>query len=252
MIHGRANRCGGLAVLLLVSLIGLTGCYSYNPEDIAAFIKPEQVNVTAENYVLQPPDEIEVHCTRVPEIHLQKQRIRPDGKVSFEGLGEVDVAGKTVVEVTGVLKTRVAELYKLTGDYPIDVRVSTPTSKVYYMLGQVRDPGPKLYTGRDNVLSALAMAVPTPMAWEEKVLVIRPSPLENVRPRVFKVNYYHIVERGDARMNVLVQEGDIIYVPPTPLASIGMTLEEFIGPIGRAFTTIFYAQRAGGGGGTAY
>ena len=62
-----------ISLLLIIVLSGTAGCFSSRPEDIAAFLKPEQVNVTADKYILHPPDEIEVHCSKVPEIHLQSQ-----------------------------------------------------------------------------------------------------------------------------------------------------------------------------------
>ena len=80
---------------LLASLFILTGCFSSNKKDIAAFAKPMVVDTTAENYILQPPDEVEIHCSKVPEINMQRQQIRPDGKISFESIGEVQAAGKT-------------------------------------------------------------------------------------------------------------------------------------------------------------
>jgi len=58
-------------------------------------------------------------------------------------------------------------------------------SKSYYVLGQVFRPGVKDYTGRDTLLSALAEAQPNPMAWEERVQVIRPSEDKKVRPKDF-------------------------------------------------------------------
>jgi hypothetical protein len=92
----------GLAVVLFsISLIA--GCFSSNPEDIRAYVKPYEVDVTAENYVLQPPDEVEIHSSGVVEIDMQRQRIRPDGKISFEGLGEIEVAGKTPKEVSALI-----------------------------------------------------------------------------------------------------------------------------------------------------
>ena len=68
-----------IVVSLLILAVGLTGCFSSHPKDIEAYLKPHEAQVTADKYILQPPDEIEVHCTRVPELHLQRQRIRPDG-----------------------------------------------------------------------------------------------------------------------------------------------------------------------------
>ena len=160
MKYGRAI---GLLALSLIT-ISLTGCFSSNPKDIEAFLKPYQVDVTAERYVLQPPDEIEIHCSKVPEIHLQRQRTRPDGKVSFEALGEIEVAGKTPEAVADVLEQKVAALYALPGDSPVDVHIAAFLSKSYYVLGQVNIPGPKDCTGRDTVLSAIAQAQPNPMA----------------------------------------------------------------------------------------
>ena len=111
-----------LQVIVLTFLVSLTGCFSSNPKDIQAFVRPAQVSVTTESYILQPPDEIEVHCSKVPEINLQRQRIRPDGKISFEALGEFEAAGKTPEELANELQQKVMQLYTLTGDKPIDVR----------------------------------------------------------------------------------------------------------------------------------
>jgi polysaccharide export outer membrane protein len=237
------------ALILSVVMISLAGCFSSRPEDIEAFLRPYQVQVTSEKYVLQPPDEIEVHCAKVPEINMQRQRIRPDGKVSFEAIGEVEAAGKTPAEVADGLKQKAAQLYTLPGDSPIDVRIVAYASKVYYVLGQVDRPGPKVYSGRDTVLNALAQAGANPMAWEERVQVIRPSADESVRPKIFEVNFDRMIVHGDTTKDVLLQDGDIIYVPPTVLAAVAMKIEEVIRPIARAFSGYYIMQGPTGAGG---
>ena len=237
-----------MAALSLMTISGM-GCFSSRPEDIEAFLKPRQVNVTAKTYILQPPDEIEVHCSKVPEIDRQRQQIRPDGIISFEGLGEIQAAGKTVEEVASILRAKVLELYTLEGTRPVDVRIVTYRSKVYYVTGEVYLPGPKVYTGRDTVLRALAEAQPNPMAWKKRIQVIRPSSDKNVKPKIFEVNFDRMIVHGDASKNVLLQEGDIIYVPPTLLAALAQVIEEFARPIGRAFTTVYIMQGGPLGGG---
>jgi len=234
-----------LAGMMLLA-VGITGCYSAHPENIAAFKKPHLVNVTVEDYVLQPPDEIEVHCAAVPEINLQRERIRPDGKVSFEALGEIEVAGKTPKQVAAVLQQKVAGLYTLPGENPVDVRIAAYTSKVYYVLGQVYSPGPRILTGRDSVLTALAASQPNAMAWEQRVQVVRPSRDPNVPAKIFEVNFNKMIVRGDISKDVLLQEGDIVYVPPTILASVAMVLEEFISPVARAFYGAYLVQNPPG------
>ena len=229
-------------VALIAFLVSLVGCFSSNPADIAVFSKPVQVTVTADSYVLQPPDRIEIYCSKVPEVHMQQQQIRPDGKVMFEALGEIHAAGKTPKELADLMKEKIMLLYALTGDNPVDVRIVAYKSKVYYVLGMVYFQGPQEATGRDTVLTALAKARPTTLAWVERVQVIRPSADKKVKPKIFEFNYDKMIAHGDTSKNVLLQEGDIVYVPPTVLAAIGLKMEELLSPIGRAFSTVNIVQ----------
>lgn len=237
---GRSRELCMAMLLAFVSFIA--GCFASNPEDIQAWVRPYEVNVTAENYMVQPPDEIEIRCTQVAEVHMQRQRIRPDGKISFEVLGEIDAAGKTPTEIAAAVSNRIKELYTLPGDHPVDVRISAYASKVYYVVGQVARPGPRNYTGRDSAIMALASAQPNHMAWEQRVQVIRPATREDEDARIFEINYEKVISRGLAANDVLLEEGDIVYVPPTILASIGMLLEEFISPVARAFYGAYLVQ----------
>ena len=239
---------------LSVITISLTGCFSSNPKNIEAYLKPDKVDVTAENYILKPPDQIVVFCSEVTEIHQQSQLIRPDGKISFEDLGEIKAAGRTPAQLANILRDKVLELYKLEGDNPVDVRIVAYQSKKYYVLGQVANPGPQVYSGRDTVFTALALTQPTPLAWLGHIQVIRPSRDKNVKPKIFEVNFDRMAAHGDMSKDVLLQDGDVIYVPPTILAAVAMKIEEFIRPIGRALSGTYMVGAAGRGGytGTGY
>ena len=225
-----------LIVLLLGSSVLLTGCGNV-PNDIANFTHKQEVIVSAENYLIQPPDEVSVQCSQVPEIHGQKQIVRPDGCISFETIGKINVAGKTPEQVADIIKVRVMETYNLPGDKPIDVRVDAFKSKVFYVFGEVAFPGAKVCTGRDDVVGAIAQARPMVTAWKERIKVIRP----NAKPdeaRSFEVNFKKLSQHGDTSRNVMIEEGDIIYVRPTVLSAIAMVIEEIVRPIGRAFSTV--------------
>jgi len=208
---------------------------------------PKDVDVSMEDYILHPPDEIEIHCTAAAEIDGQSQQIRPDGRISFEGVGELYAAGKTPAKIANEIREKVLDLYQLEGNQPVDVRVVAFRSKRYYVLGQVGSPGPQVYTGRDTVLGALALAgSPTILAWGDRIQVIRPSAVKNVKPKIFEFNYDKAAAHGDASKDVLVEPGDVIFVPPTILAAAAMKLEEFITPIARAFSGYYIM----GGGST--
>ncbi len=249
-------KCLRLISMINVSLItiSVTGCFSSYPKNIEAFLMPDKVDVTAENYVLQPPDQIVVQCSEVPEINGQAQLIRPDGKISFEDIGEIEAAGRTPEQLANILRDKVLELYKLEGDKPVNIRIISYQSKRYYILGQVARPGPQVYSGRDTVFSALALTQPTNLAWLSRIQVIRPSRDKNVKPKIFEVNFDRMGAHGELSKDVLLQEGDVIYVPPTILAAMGMKIQEFIQPIGQALSGAYMVERAGTGGysGTGY
>lgn len=221
----------------LILMVCLAGCFSARPEDIEAFLRPDEAQVTADDYLLQPPDMVTVISSKVPELQGttrtvgHTQTIRPDGYVSFETIGEVHVAGKTPRQVAEIIGERLKKLYTFASDYPVDVRVARNESKYYYIIGMIANPGAQIYTGRETTLSAIAKAVPNVQAWEEQTQVIRPTLALNGKPKIFRLNFKRMIEHGDMSGNVLLQEGDIIYVPPTILASIGLTLQEIVGPL---------------------
>ena len=94
----------------------------------------------------------------------------------------------------------------------------------------------QLYSGRETVLTAIADAQPDVTAWLDRIQVIRPSADASIKPKIFEVNFDRMSAHGNATQNVLLQEGDVIYVPPTVLAAIALKLEEFLRPVARAFS----------------
>jgi polysaccharide biosynthesis/export protein len=225
-----------IAMVGCVLSVALAGCFSANPEDLKAFTKPQDAQVTADSYILQPPDEVTVISSKVPELQGTTQSvghtqvIRPDGKISFETMGDILVAGKTPREVAAIIAENMTKYYKFTTDNPIDVRVRNH-SKYYYLCGEVRNAGAMIYTGRETTLSALAKGVITNQAWEERVQVIRPSREVGGKSKIFEMNLKKVVEHGQMASNVLLEEGDILYVPPTILAALGRTVGEVTQPI---------------------
>jgi polysaccharide export outer membrane protein len=221
---------------LICSTLMLTGCFSSKPEDLQAFLKPYQADVTMDEHIIEPPDEITVIAKDIPELRSsgqgigQTQPVRADGMISFENIGEIPVAGKTPREVAEIISEKLTNLYKLQGDYPIDVRIKNQSS-YYYVIGMVKLPGAKIFTGRETTLKAISRSVPTNLAWKSKVQVIRPSMDPAVPSKIFALNFKKMTEHGKMNQNVLLEAGDIIYVPPTILASIGLTIGEITNPV---------------------
>lgn len=209
-----------------------------NDREINAFIHEWEANVSAAEYRVQPPDSIEISSPQSPEIDGEIQTIRQDGKISLRLLGEVQVAGLTPAEIAQKLESLLAVYYEAP---QVNVRLADGMSKKYYVFGQVEQPGAFPYTGRDTLITALAKARFRFIAARDKVTVIRPSQHEGKRS-VICINAKRMIEDGKMDQNLLLQEGDIIYVPPTPLGRLGLAIAELTFPLGQASQSVMISN----------
>jgi polysaccharide export outer membrane protein len=153
--------------------------------------------------------------------------VRSDGKVALRLLGEVQVAGLTTQEIAEKIKAQLSRYYI---EPEVVVEVAGFYSQQYFVFGQVDNPGPKPFTGRDTLVKALANAHPNFLAWRSQIRVVRPDP-DGEDSKVIIVDLDDMVRNGDTTRNILLQAGDIIEVPPTPLAWAGLRIRELLYPV---------------------
>jgi len=219
----------GLVGLVWCTAAGAIGCASNENNkyaDLKNFVQAHRQDVAAVEYRLEPPDVVAISSPTAPEVDGEVQQIRSDGKISLRLLGEVKAAGLTPRELAAKLEELLSRYYV---NPKVNVQVAAYLSKNVYVFGQVQMGGALPFTGRDTVLDVLAKAKPTFLAWGAQVKVIRPSPSENDRSEVV-VNVDEMMQTGDLRNNFLLKEGDIVYVPPTPLAWLGLRVRELLFP----------------------
>lgn len=209
-----------------VLLAAICGCASEHGA-LKAFLRPDETQVASGLYVVRPPDAIRIHAPAAPEVDGAWQTVRADGKVVLRLLGEVDVAGLTTAQIADKLRTQLARYYI---EPEVAVELAAARSKFYYVFGEVQNPGPRLCTGRDTLTRAIAEARPTFLAWKAKIRLIRPNPTESAR-KIIEIDFDKLVHDGDASRDVLLQEGDVIEVPPTPLAWVGLRVRELLYPV---------------------
>lgn len=241
------NRLGraALAGLFALGIVTGAGCSSTpNDREVNAFIHDWEANVSAAEYRVQPPDSIEISSPQSPEVDGEIQTIRQDGKISLRLLGDVQVAGLTPAEIARKLESLLATYYE---SPQVNVRLADAMSKKYYVFGQVEQPGAFPYSGRDTLITALAKARLRFIAARDKITVIRPSQHEDKRS-VVCVNAKRMIEDGKMDQNLLLQEGDIIYVPPTPLGRLGLAIAELTFPLGQASQSVMVSGGGMGAG----
>jgi len=109
-----------------------------------------------------------------------------------------------------------------------DAPASDRAQPMFFVFGEVEAPGPYKHTGRNRILDIVAQVQPTRAADPSRVMLIRPSLPED--QRVLTIDVDHMVRQGDLTRNVVITDGDILYVPASTPANIGHAVGAFFAP----------------------
>jgi polysaccharide export outer membrane protein len=222
---GSLSRFGRLLLVVGCGAV-LTGCANQR-DQLIHFLRSQEQVVSTGDYRVAPPDALTVHAPLAPEIDGQTERVRPDGKITLRLVGEVQVAGLTTREIAAKIAQELSRYYV---EPEVVVDVAQYASKYYYVFGEVYGPGPKPYTGRDTLTMALASARPNTFAWRSRIRITRPGPDAQRRATII-VDLDEMLRTGSTDQDILLQEGDIIEVPPTPLAWVGHQVRALMYPV---------------------
>lgn len=163
--------------------------------------------VVEDKYQLGPEDAIEISVWKEPDLTKQIA-IRPDGKISYPLIGEIQAAGKTVKQLREEISKR---LEKFVTDAQVTVLLLKAQYYKIYVMGKVNKPGEFVLGRPANVMQALAMAGGlTPFASPGKIVILRRvGGTEQTLPFDYKA-----VSRGQfLDQNVTLLPGDVVVVP---------------------------------------
>lgn len=229
-------RSRSLMVCLLLACLGVlsTGCAT-KYHDYDAFVHRPMPIVTATEYRLSPPDVLMITSSRVPEIKEMQQTVHPDGTIRLPLLGAFHVANKTLEEVREMLTTEARRYYN---GADVSVWVVGFRSKKVYVYGHVRQPGPYVYDGANTIMETLSAAQPTDLADMTRIRIVRPTLTRDKEPKRMTINLEEMAHRGIQYHEAVLEEGDVIYVPPTALARVGLALQQLLLPLQPAAATV--------------
>lgn len=223
------------AALAVLAVLVLTGCGS-NPRytDYHAFVNEPRKPASSVAYTVGPPDVLEFKSSRVREINSYREVVSPDGFVNVPLLGQIEVAGRTVASIQAELEDRAKFYYQ---DADVNVRVSKYASKKLFIFGQVTSPGAYFYNGSNTVLDMLAQSKPTELADPGSIQIVRPDENGDLRARM-TIDLDRMIRTGDTTLNAVLQDGDIIYVPPNDIAKVALTFKQLLLPFQPISSTI--------------
>ncbi len=168
----------------------------------------------AEEYIMTPGDQLQIYVYGHPEISSTRANsdssytVRPDGKLNFPLVGEIDINGLTVFEFTQILTKELSE-------YIINPKITVNVAKLgttrVFIMGEVKNQGMHELTKSHRVMDALGAAGGfTQKAAKKDIYLVRNAGKEG--ENVQKLNILNYMRKGDMSQNVVLQEGDCLYL----------------------------------------
>lgn len=155
--------------------------------------------------------------------------VGPDGTITLPLAGvDVEAAGLTEKQ----LAEAVARKLKRFVEAPeVFVKVTQFNSKKVYVLGEIANPGVYRLKNRKLTIRDLMFIAGLPKRGTSairRVLVIRQTPEGPVKRYI---NVYNILYNGDLRDNIVLSNGDIVYVPMAKHAKIAEVVQQITAPM---------------------
>lgn len=168
----------------------------------------------AEEYIMTPGDQLQIYVLGHPDISSTRANsdssytVRPDGKLNFPLVGEIDVNGLTVFEFTNLLTKELSE-------YIINPKITVNVAKLgttrVFVLGEVKNQGMHELTKSHRVLDALGAAGGfTEKSAKKNIYLVRNGVRE--ADRVQKLNILNYMKKGDMSQNLVLHEGDCLFL----------------------------------------
>lgn len=158
--------------------------------------------VSAADYVIGEGDGLDVAVWGVKDLSFSV-KVRPDGKITVPGLGDVVASGFTPTGLQGALTDKLKELVKK----PIvTVTVSQITNSKVYIFGGGIKSGVYDLTRKSSLLQLLCSL------GEVKTADLRRSYLLRNGKKV-KIDFYRLFVEGNMAEDVPVESGDALFMP---------------------------------------
>ena len=170
----------------------------------STFAPVDDVPVTPD-YVIGPGDQLRLQTWG--QVNQQgTYTVDRTGSIQIPQVGNVHVAGLRFSEITSFLQAQLGRVYR---NFDLNVNMGQLRSIQVFVVGQARRPGSYTIGSLSTLLNALfASGGPTSEGSLRDIQVRRGSEV------VTHFDLYDLLLHGDKSKDVLLQPGDVIFIPP--------------------------------------
>jgi polysaccharide export outer membrane protein len=160
-----------------------------------------------DEFIIGPEDDLEIMVWKSPEL-TRRLLVRPDGKISFPFIGDVQASGLTTSKLKEAISLRLKEYI---AEPEVSVNVLVVNSYYFYIMGEISKPGKYPLRGRVTLLQAITLAGGfTAFASKNRLSIFRK---EGQIEKKIPIRFDDIIYSESAEKNLVLRSGDTIVVP---------------------------------------
>ncbi len=179
------------------------------------------VLVSQKPYQIRVGDSLDVRFYKTPELNIEKEPVRSDGKISLDLVGDVEAAGRGPEELAADL---VRAYSKELEDPRIAVVVRDFGGQVF-VGGEVGEPTAVKYHEGMTALQAIQTAGGfSDRASLENVILMRRGSAKYEGYRLF---LKRALAGDDFTQDVALQPDDVVFVPKSRVANVNLAVEQY-------------------------
>jgi polysaccharide export outer membrane protein len=195
----------------------------------------------AENYIVGSGDVLKIDVYDHEDLK-KTVRVSNNGSIVIPFLGQIQVDGMTVPDVTKKLTRLLADGYIINPQ--VNIFIEEFRSKKAIILGHINKPGIAELRGATTFLEIVSQAGGLKEGAGDTATIKR---IKDGKQEVLIVNIKSMVEGGDLSQNILIQDGDTIYISKGGMCYVtGEVDDPDAYPCDKETTVLKLIARAGG------
>jgi len=186
---------------------------------------PEAEAKGEKEYYIGIGDVLDISVWQIPDLSKPEVIVRPDGKLSFPLIGDMNAEGLTLSQLSALV-TEKLKAYVKTPQVSIMIRRFGEQGNInkIVVLGEVFGPGVYRVPGFPTIAEVVASAGGyTKYAVLNSIMVIRGNVM--AKPEVIRVNLAQVLKNGKLSENIPLKSNDIVYVPKSFIGNINTFLD---------------------------
>jgi polysaccharide export outer membrane protein len=164
---------------------------------------------SAQDYIVGEGDVLQISVYEHPDL-ATTARIGGDGAINIPLIGQVDVKGLTLPQISQKIADLLSDGYIV--DPQVNVFIQEFRSKKAFIMGEVNQPGLHVLHGTTTFLELLSVAGGLTKDAGDRAILKRKTTSSDEHEKIIAIDLKRLIEKGDTSMDIAIMDGDSVYI----------------------------------------